>query len=233
MGGGQDFFEKLNTSKWKHIKTKKELARLTVNPEKPVLATFSKNHMPYSIENTNAPELIDMVKWGYNNIKRNKKGYFLMIEAGRIDHAGHENEAEKQFGEVLALDKAIEYLLRTVDLSNTLIVVTADHETGGLALSGYGSQKKVKGDHFLKSGPKWAKSKYISWATGPGADNGTGHLPSYNMKAAAHTTIDVPIYSIGKGHQKMGGFMNNNEIIHRILKLMNLKFTAKANLQNL
>ncbi len=68
--------------------------------------------------------------------KDNRKGFFLMVEGGKIDYAGHDNDAATAFKETedfaSAVDVAIEFYNKHP--KETLIVVTADHETGGLAL---------------------------------------------------------------------------------------------------
>ena len=226
LGGGAQFFKdyskSLKKSGWKVIRKKSQLDEL--DGSKPVLGIFAKNHLEYSIRNKKHPELIEMVEVGLKRLKKSKEGYMFVIEAGRIDHAGHANLAKEQFGEVLALDKTIKYLLDNVNLKDTLIVLTADHETGGLALSGYGDLDKVKGDYLLTKKSNYGKNPFISWATGPAAISNPLHKAAYPTVMANHTTIDVPIYSIGNGHEKMGGFMLNNEITPKIMKLMGLHF---------
>jgi alkaline phosphatase len=66
----------------------------------------------------------------------NGKGWFLMVEGGRIDHALHATNAKRAFGEALMFDEAIRIALTKVDLSNTLIVVTADHDHT-MVINGY------------------------------------------------------------------------------------------------
>lgn len=66
-----------------------------------------------------------------------KKGFFMMVEGGSIDHGGHANDAPTNLRETLAFDKslAIAYEFYKSHPDETLIVVTADHETGGLVLA--------------------------------------------------------------------------------------------------
>lgn len=68
--------------------------------------------------------------------KDNKKGFFLMVEGGKIDWACHGNDAATVFNEVMDMDNAIKvaYEFYKKHPKETLIVVTADHETGGIAL---------------------------------------------------------------------------------------------------
>ncbi|HMZ01924.1 MAG TPA: alkaline phosphatase, partial [Burkholderiaceae bacterium] len=61
-------------------------------------------------------------------LSKNGKGYFLMVEGGRIDHALHGTNAKRALEDTIAFDEAIRRALSLVDLKNTLIVVTADHD---------------------------------------------------------------------------------------------------------
>lgn len=68
-------------------------------------------------------------------LEKNPKGFFLMVEGSQIDSAGHDNKIEDVMGEMMDFDKAIGAALAFAEKNpDTLIVVTADHETGGLTL---------------------------------------------------------------------------------------------------
>ncbi len=112
-----------------------------------VLGLFSSSHIPYVIDrdekkelNYEYPSLDQMTKKGieflYNNYK--DKGFFLMVEGGRIDHAAHANDPLGVIYETLELDNAIKEAIEFYNKypDETLILVTADHETGGLTLGG-------------------------------------------------------------------------------------------------
>lgn len=95
------------------------------------------------ISNTNAqgtdgnPLLIkQMTNSAINYLnKDNKNGFFLMIESAKIDSGGHDNNIEQVVEEVLSFDKAIgEALKFAQNDGNTLVIITADHETGGMSL---------------------------------------------------------------------------------------------------
>jgi alkaline phosphatase len=67
--------------------------------------------------------------------KDDDQGFFLMIESSKIDSGGHNNFTEQVVEEVLAFDKAIGEVLKFAQQEgNTLVIVTADHETGGMSL---------------------------------------------------------------------------------------------------
>lgn len=68
---------------------------------------------------------------------KNDKGFYLMIESAKIDHAGHNNNMRNTILETLKLDAVVAEALRFADSEgNTLVIVTGDHETGGLVLLG-------------------------------------------------------------------------------------------------
>ncbi|MBX3256961.1 MAG: alkaline phosphatase [Chitinophagaceae bacterium] len=70
-----------------------------------------------------------------DKLKQNKNGFFIMAEGAQVDWAAHNNKLEWMVQEVQDLDKAIGDMMRFVDENKeTLLIVTADHETGGLTL---------------------------------------------------------------------------------------------------
>jgi alkaline phosphatase len=95
--------------------------------------------MAYEIDRgrTMEPSLADMTAKTLSTLSRNPRGLFAMIEGGRIDHAAHRNDAAGTIRDMLAFDEAIGV---AVDFArknpNTLVIVTADHETAGMALFG-------------------------------------------------------------------------------------------------
>jgi alkaline phosphatase len=68
--------------------------------------------------------------------KSGSKGFFLMVEGGRIDHALHSTNAKRALEDTIAFDDAIQVALGAVDLKDTLVVVTADHDHT-MAINGY------------------------------------------------------------------------------------------------
>lgn len=111
----------------------------------PLLGLFADSDIPYEIDRRNMhdiyPSLDEMVRTALKALdaatKDNDKGFFLMIEGSRIDHAGHGNDPAAQVHEVLAYDKAFASVLEYLEKSGTdgVVVSTSDHETGGLAVA--------------------------------------------------------------------------------------------------
>ncbi|KIW09540.1 uncharacterized protein PV09_00413 [Verruconis gallopava] len=109
----------------------------------PMLGLFAETDIPYEIDRRNEhdiyPSLDEMARTAMEALsaatKDSEKGFFLMIEGSRIDHAGHANDPAAQVHEVLAYDKAFASVIDFLEHDTTegLMVSTSDHETGGLA----------------------------------------------------------------------------------------------------
>ncbi|VDM05889.1 unnamed protein product [Schistocephalus solidus] len=86
------------------------------------------SHLPFELDRKeNDPRLANLTRLAINVLQRNKKGFFLFVEAGRIDHAHHFGQAKKALEEVLGLEEAVKTAVAMVDATETLIIVTADH----------------------------------------------------------------------------------------------------------
>lgn len=100
--------------------------------------------IPYAIDRTKDDlTLADITRSAINFLSKDlSKGFFLMVEGGKIDWACHSNDAATAFHEVADMDEAIKvaYEFYSQHPDETLIVVTADHETGGFVL-GTGAYK--------------------------------------------------------------------------------------------
>ena len=91
------------------------------------------------------------------------KGFFLMVEGSQIDWGSHQNDASYVTGEVLDLDKALAEALKfAIEDKRTLVIVTADHETGGMSVNGGNTSKGyvetgfTTGDHSAVMVPIFA-----------------------------------------------------------------------------
>jgi alkaline phosphatase len=121
----------------------------------PTLALCAEESMAYEIDRKNEPSLLELTKSAIDMLEKGEyfnlttggeaepprckhinKGYMLLVEAARIDHAGHANDAATQAREVLAWDKAFMYAVeKASNGTNTLVLSVSDHETGGVSLA--------------------------------------------------------------------------------------------------
>lgn len=114
------------------------------NRRSKVLGLFAEKNMPTSIwQNQNisnkqrtVPNLTEMTASALDLLSQNKNGFFLMVEGGQIDWAGHANDAGWLFHEMVNFNHTLNFLIDWVEKNpDTLLVVTADHETGGFGFS--------------------------------------------------------------------------------------------------
>lgn len=99
-----------------------------------VSGQFGRGHLPYESRGVgDLPHLREMAKTALNILDNDPDGLFLMIEGGRIDHAGHENHLQRNVMETLQFAETVAEVVKWAENNpDTLIIVTADHETGGL-----------------------------------------------------------------------------------------------------
>ncbi len=183
-----------------------------------------KTELPYAIdkkdgEMTHADIVSASIEFLYD--KTGKEGFFIMSEGGKIDWSCHGNDALTTIMEVLSLSDAVRVAMEFYNLhpDETLIVVTADHETGGLTLgyeSGYNllfenlesirsSKDKMDEDEKDKVN-ELTEDARIGWTT------------------SSHTASNVPVYAIGAGSELFSGRMDNTDIPKKICKAMGIEF---------
>lgn len=142
IGGGQKFFEKRKDEQnlTEQMKAKGYQMVYTLEDVKNTQsgklgALLADNGMPkYSERGDMLPESVEVA---LRLLEKNEKGFFLMVEGSQIDSRCHGNDGEGAIGEMLDFDKAIKIAFDYADRNpNTLVVVTADHETGGMSLTG-------------------------------------------------------------------------------------------------
>ena len=117
--------------------------------------------------------LVDATKLGILRLSKNKKGFFLMVEGSQVDWGGHNNEAAYLTGEIIDFDNAIGAVLDYAEKDgNTLVIVTADHETGGFTLAADNGNYNRILPVFSTEGH--SATMVPVFAYGPGAENFTG-----------------------------------------------------------
>lgn len=140
---GRDLIAEMKAKGYTYAANATEFKAIDSGTATRMAGLFTPSHMSYDLDRDPAkePSLADMTTKAMEVLTKNQKGYFLMVEGGRIDHALHETTAKKALQDTVAFDSAIKAAIdkaRTTDpeLKNTLIVVTADHDHT-LVLNGY------------------------------------------------------------------------------------------------
>lgn len=145
------------------------------NPK--VLGLFEMSHMEYEADRAKdkaqEPSLADMTAKAIEILKQNDKGFVLMVEGGRIDHAHHAGNASRALIDTLVFNAAIEKALDMTSREDTLIVVTADH-SHSMTINGYPQRGNPILGLVTEVGGKLAVAgdgkpyTTISYANGPG-----------------------------------------------------------------
>ena len=137
-------------------------------------------HMPPAAERGDF--LPRAVKTALKTLDNAENGFFLMVEGSQIDFACHGNDSTWMMDEMLDFDYAIQVALDYAkEKGNTLVVVTADHETGGLSLPD--PQGKYTNVVFNYSSSSHTCLPVMVYAYGPGAEQFTGWMENRDLKA--------------------------------------------------
>lgn len=151
LGGGQKYFPEslLNEASengYQYVTNQEELKN--VKKADKLIGLFAEDGMAPELDRdeTNQPSLAEMTESALDVLKKDKDGFFLMVEGSQIDWAGHDNDAAWAMKDSeafeLAVEEAVEFAKKD---GNTLVVVAGDHDTGGMSVGGYG-----KGDANLE-----------------------------------------------------------------------------------
>ena len=163
-----------------------------------VTGLFADDHMPSMLEGRGSylPQAVrKALEILENNAEERGKGFMLMVEGSQIDFESHANNTPGLLAEVRDFGEAVDAALHFADLHpGTLVVVTADHETGGLSLP---------------------SGKTDFTASESGID--------YRYGTTSHTGILVPVYLYGTGAERINGVMTNAELGRKLMEIMGLK----------
>lgn len=143
---GRDLIAEWRAADASHVYVEDRSALLALEP-KPgaaVLGLFADSHLDFDSDRRRRPEarepsLAEMTRFAIRQLRTNPKGWLLLVEGARIDHAHHANNAYRALHDTLALDAAVEAALELVDLGDTLVIVTADHGHP-ISLRGYATR---------------------------------------------------------------------------------------------
>lgn len=249
LGGGRMLFpeelrHEAEAQGWTFVETADEL-RAIDGLDRHIMGLFANGNVPFQAEieaarnrppggdsrpdpARTAPTLLEMTRFAIDSLRKIGRPFFLMVEGGRIDHAGHANWARTLVDETAAFDDSVGYALDTLDPATTLVLVTADHETGGLALNGFPEEKDGFWSFLRPPADRKADEPYslLTFSTGPGTGRQTGEAPhgaldprpsGISLESAAHTGVDVALYAWGAGADRVHGTLDNTAI-YSILK---------------
>jgi alkaline phosphatase len=190
-GFGMDI-DDAQTAGYTVVNNSAELHALNTEAETFVSGQFGNGNMPYEHDGLgNLPHLHEMAQVALGILDNDPDGFFLMLEGSRIDHAGHRNNITNNIHETLEFSASIETVYDWMgERTDTLILVTADHETGGLL---------VTADNGVSNYPSvtWSTGGHTStpvpvYATGLNAHLATNVVDNTNIYSMAISTALVP-----------------------------------------
>ncbi|MBP5170554.1 MAG: alkaline phosphatase [Bacteroidales bacterium] len=199
IGGGRKHFEarkdSLNMSDSLRAKGFDVVYTLedAINSSSKYLAAFCAEDKLPTVVDGRGDFLPKAVELAIKKLKKEKNGFFLMVEGSQIDMRCHSNDMVGEIGEMLDFDDAIAVALEFAKKDkHTLVVITADHETGGLAI--------------LQKGEYEGAEKF-----------------RHKFTTTGHTGVPVPIYAYGPGSENYEGLMQNSDHKAIMSRLMGLK----------
>jgi len=208
-----------------------------------LLGLFERSHMQYEADRTKTaagePSLTEMTEKAIAMLKKNPNGFFLHVEAGRVDHAHHAGNARRALIDAIELSNAVKKAMEMTDPNETLIVVTADH-SHTFTIAGYPHRGNdilglvsevpaVDGDapgtSLASDGKPYTT---LGYQNGPGAISGTRpDLTAVNttdinfmqqavvpLGSETHAGEDVAIFANGPRAHLVHGSMEQNWIYH-------------------
>ncbi|MGY4028366.1 alkaline phosphatase [Aeromonas rivuli] len=241
---GRDLTAELQAQGYQYVTTQSDLAKVS---DGKVLGLFSaKSHLDYELDRVakgvanTQPSLSEMTAKAIDLLAKNSQGYFLMVEGGRIDHALHGTNAKRALTDAVALDEAVKTALGKVDLNDTLIVVTADHDhtmtINGYAAKGNPVLDLVKnGDGSTQNDVDGKPFTTLVFGNGPNRADvrptltsaevmGDDYLQETGVKLGSetHGGGDVMLFADGAGSARFKGTLENIKVFGKIQEALGL-----------
>lgn len=219
MGGGASKFSFDNRSLleeavplgWTVVRNESELVAVDPAATERLLGIFTDSHMSYELDRDPAvePSLAEMTEKAIDVLSKDEDGFFLMVEGGRIDHADHARDYKRTAVDTVAFDDAVKVALDyAAENPDTLVVVTADHECGGLVISA------VSGEYTEGWAPNFGSGAYPVSET---------YADLNILEEASHTSVDVPLFATGPTAIEFSrGLVDNTEVFTMLKEAMGL-----------
>ena len=239
---GQDliaeWMENKKNSRSRFIDNRVDLKSLDPDTTDFLLGIFNADEFDYKLdigdEDEKHPRLFEMTKTAIELLREDEEGFVLFVEAAHVDKAHHKNWAKKSLEEVMELELAVKTALNLVNISETLMIVTADH-SHSLPINGYPRHEADilgydggRGSQQRSDDPLGRHYPSLMYSTGPGK-----RLSFYDIsedqrlseadfvypatvfrESAAHGGEDVALYAIGPHSDMFHGLMDQHQIPH-------------------
>ncbi len=187
---GRDLVGEAEAAGYIYVCSQSDFAALVPTSTTHLLGLFADQGMPRPY----APSLAEMTQKAIDILAQDPDGFFLMVEGGQIDWASHANDAVSAISDTVGLDEAVAVAKAyAASAGNTLVIVTADHETGGMGVDLTAGEQ---GPFTMPGGTPF----YVNWSP----EN--------------HTSADVPSTAQGPWSDLLDGTYENT-YIHDVMRL--------------
>ena len=226
----------------KYVWKREQLNAYEPGPGQKLMGLFEPSHMQFEHDRLSdpagEPSIAEMTSLAIEQLSHNDKGFFLLVEGGRIDHAHHFANAHRALADTVAFSDAVAAAVSMVDLEETLIVVTADH-SHTLTIAGYPKRgNPITGKVTAESAMMFRTSDgkpytTLSYANGPGHKASFPDLtevdtmaPDYQqlgtvpLPVETHAGEDVAAFATGLNAQSVRGVMEQNRLYHVMRKAL-------------
>lgn len=175
----ENLIEKMQSDGFTFVATDSAFRLLSLKKTKRILGLFAENN-DWGYAQVRKPSLREMTAASLQFLNSSGNGFFLMVEGSQIDWAGHNNMSEQIMVEMADFDDAIAEVVNFAEKNpETLVIVTADHETGGYAHNGGSLREKTIEGAFTTT--HHTATMIPLFAMGPGAEHFAGIQENSNV----------------------------------------------------
>ncbi len=194
---GRNLLDEMASDGYTAVRTRAEMNSFMMGRGKKLVGLFKPGNLetkypldPAGLE----PTIENMTRKAIDVLKDDPNGFVLMVEGSKIDKMAHSNDSAAMIHETLLFDNAVRAAVEFAKQDgNTIVIVTADHETGGISMP----------DKVIFTGDEMTSD--VKWSTG-------GHSPAY-----------VPLYAYGCGAELFTGVYDNTQISRKLADILELK----------
>lgn len=257
LGGGRSYFlserhdlrPQIATAGWRLVTDGAELNALV--PGERVLGLFANGQLPYLIDRDSpdeaqSPTLPELTAKALQLLSDgdDETGFVLMVEGGRIDHGGHANDVAAVLGEMREFDRTIDVVLSYQEqFPDTLVLVTADHETGGLCVTA--GRRALTSQDFLDMARAESSAEvlvpegklpgtlkpepfgvgrvdFYPQSARPVTFGGISRSAGWNVSFGSQGHSTTPVYAIarGPGAHRFSGLLDHPTVGQRLIELL-------------
>jgi len=195
---GVNLIEKATSAGYRIVYSSEDLGVLDASAREPILGLFASGGLDWPF----SPTLAEMTRTAIDTLDGRSDGFFLMVEAGQIDWVCHGNDTPGAIDTTLSFDAAIGVALDYVEQAgDVLLIVTADHETGGMSVTRASTgMPREDGPFAMPDGTPF----FVNWTTG------------------SHTNTNVPVLAHGPGAGVLSGIYENTWVFDAMISALGL-----------